>query len=205
MRRRRYCTRRAVRSPAASDLAAPCSIGWHSENGENQALSTGGSKLHISADVSLKNRDHFLLADLAMGLRILQTADLRLLASFLLFHVLNCTTFYSRPIAQLFRSLLVVVWLCAVGILGSSVGGGQDSSSSTTSTENCLRMFDTYSQGVYVCQQHSDLIVALEIAEELGREECQRAFHRERWNCSSFSILKAPNVTSPGETCCPAV
>jgi hypothetical protein len=85
-------------------------------------------------------------------------------------------------------SLVVLVWLF-VGVCGIS-------SSSTTSTENCLQLFDTYSQGVYVCQHHSDLIVALQIAEELGREECQRAFERDIWNCSGFSILKAPNVTS---------
>jgi hypothetical protein len=89
---------------------------------------------------------------------------------------------------SLLQSLLVAVWLCGVGIFGSSGAGGGG--------QNCLQLFDTYSQGVYVCQHHSDLIVALQIAEELGREECQRAFERDIWNCSGFSILKAPNVTS---------
>ena len=85
----------------------------------------------------------------------------------------------------------MAVWLCGVGIFGSSGAGGGG--------QNCLQLFDTYSQGVYVCQHHSDLIVALQIAEELGREECQRAFERDIWNCSGFSILKAPNVTSLGK------
>ena len=81
-----------------------------------------------------------------------------------------------------------MVWLCGVGALGTSGHGEQ----------NCLQLFDTYQQGVYVCQEHPDLVVALQIAEEMGREECQRAFEEERWNCSGFSILKAPNVTSMG-------
>ena len=90
---------------------------------------------------------------------------------------------------------MVLVWLF-VGVCGIS---STTTTTTTTTTENCLQLFDTYSQGVYVCQHHSDLIVALQIAEELGREECQRAFEREMWNCSSFSILRAPNVTSLGK------
>ena len=85
---------------------------------------------------------------------------------------------------------MIVGWVF-VGVCGST---------STTSVENCLQLFDTPSQGVYVCREHIDLVVALQIAEEMGREECERAFQQERWNCSDFSILKAPNVTKMGKT-----
>ena len=83
-----------------------------------------------------------------------------------------------------FRSLVVVLWLC-VGVCG-------------VSNQECLGLFDTHAQGVYVCYSHRDLVPALQIAEELGRRECQEAFKMERWNCSNFSILKAPNVTKSG-------
>ena len=62
-----------------------------------------------------------------------------------------------------------------------------------------MELFDTYNQGVYVCRSHPDLVTALQIAEAMGRDECQRAFERERWNCSGFSILKAPNITNRGQ------
>jgi hypothetical protein len=79
--------------------------------------------------------------------------------------------------------VVVLVWLC-VGVCG------------TGSDESCLGLFESYDQGVYVCRSHPDLVVALQIAEEMGRVECQRAFAGERWNCSGFSLLRAPNVTS---------
>ena len=85
----------------------------------------------------------------------------------------------------------MVIWLCGAGILGSSDHARE---------QDCLQLFDTPSQGVYVCREHIDLVVALQIAEEMGREECERAFQQERWNCSNFSILKAPNITKMGKT-----
>lgn len=58
------------------------------------------------------------------------------------------------------------------------------------------RLFDTAAQGRYVCSTHSDLVPALQLAERVGREECEKAFKDDAWNCSGFSVLKAPNVTS---------
>ena len=66
------------------------------------------------------------------------------------------------------------------------------------SQEECLGLFDVYDQGIYVCRDHPDLVAALRFAEIVAREECQEAFQTERWNCSSFSILKAPNITKKG-------
>ena len=80
----------------------------------------------------------------------------------------------------------MLVWLC----LG--VGGLSD-------REDCERLFDTPSQRAYVCLEHPDLVTALQIAEKVGRRECQSSFQSERWNCSGFSILKAPNITSMGK------
>ena len=85
----------------------------------------------------------------------------------------------------LFRCLVVLVWLC-VGVCG------------TSNQNDCFDLFETYDQGVYVCHEHPDLIPALHIAESMGRVQCQRAFEGERWNCSGFSILKSPNITSRG-------
>ena len=59
-----------------------------------------------------------------------------------------------------------------------------------------MELFDTPEQGRYVCSDHSDLVPALQLAERVGREECERAFKDAAWNCSGFSLLKAPNVTS---------
>ena len=70
-----------------------------------------------------------------------------------------------------------------------------------SSQEECLGLFDIYDQGVYVCHDHPDLVTALQIAEKMAREECQEAFHRERWNCSSFSLLNPPNITNRGQPC----
>lgn len=81
---------------------------------------------------------------------------------------------------------MILVWLL-VNVCGTSSQGDCN-----------VNLFDTYDQGQYVCSNHPDLVIALEIAEVMGREECQRAFARERWNCSDFSILKAPNITNRG-------
>lgn len=49
-----------------------------------------------------------------------------------------------------------------------------------------------------MCSSHPDLVPALEMAENVGRRECESSFKAERWNCSGFSILKAPNITNKG-------
>ena len=67
---------------------------------------------------------------------------------------------------------------------------------SALSYHECVELFDTPAQGRYVCSTHSDLVPALQLAEREGRKECERAFKDAAWNCSGFSLLKAPNVTS---------
>ena len=63
----------------------------------------------------------------------------------------------------------------------------------------CMELFDTPQQARYVCSNHPDLLPALKLAEVEGRKECERAFKDATWNCSGFSILKAPNVTRRGK------
>lgn len=69
---------------------------------------------------------------------------------------------------------------------------------SCLTTTECLALFDTPAQGAYVCSNRSDLVPALESAEKIAREVCETAFQNELWNCSGFSILKAPNICSTG-------
>lgn len=59
----------------------------------------------------------------------------------------------------------------------------------------CMNAFDTQAQAVLVCYNYPDLFAVLKFAEQVGRDECQKTFQGERWNCSTFGILKAPIVT----------
>lgn len=90
---------------------------------------------------------------------------------------------------------ITVIFFCyrffvTLSSLSSRVGG--------LSNQECMRLFDTHEQGRYVCSSHPDLVPALEMAENVGRRECETSFQNERWNCSGFSILKAPNITNKG-------
>ena len=63
------------------------------------------------------------------------------------------------------------------------------------SNAECSRMFNTQAQSLYVCGNHTDLVPALESAERIAREQCEKDFSKDRWNCSGFSLLKAPNIS----------
>lgn len=63
---------------------------------------------------------------------------------------------------------------------------------------DCLEMFDTVNQVVYVCGNHPDLYPILMYAEQMAKIECEKQFKDELWNCSGYSLLKEPNVTRGG-------
>ena len=98
-------------------------------------------------------------------------------------------TVYTELCIYSCRTVVVLVLLLSVSVPSTNSQAGCD-----------LDLFETYSQGQYVCSSHPDLVSALQTAEEMGRAECERAFEWERWNCSSFSILKTPNITKAPES-----
>ena len=62
----------------------------------------------------------------------------------------------------------------------------------------CREAFDNHHQWRYVCHSHPDLYPVLKFAEQIAKSECEKAFKNEKWNCSGFSILKAPKITQQG-------
>lgn len=63
----------------------------------------------------------------------------------------------------------------------------------------CRTIFDTSQQISYVCGRHRDLFPVLLMAERRAKLECERQFKNEFWNCSGFSLLKAPNISKSGK------
>lgn len=63
----------------------------------------------------------------------------------------------------------------------------------------CRTIFDTSHQISYVCGRHRDLFPVLLMAERKAKLECERQFKNEFWNCSGFSLLKAPNISRSGK------
>ena len=63
----------------------------------------------------------------------------------------------------------------------------------------CRTIFDTSQQISYVCGRHRDLFPVLLMAERRAKLECERQFKNEFWNCSGFSLLKAPNISRSGK------
>ena len=63
----------------------------------------------------------------------------------------------------------------------------------------CSSVFDNIHQVIYVCAEHPELYPILKYAERLAQEECENSFQDELWNCSNFSLLKEPNITSGGK------
>ena len=74
-----------------------------------------------------------------------------------------------------------------------------EAQSSLSLYHQCKRSFDTAAQVSFVCRTHLDLFPILKFAEVVAREECERQFSKQEWNCTGFSLLKAPNVTRQGK------
>ena len=60
----------------------------------------------------------------------------------------------------------------------------------------CLNLFDTLDQAVYICRHNSDMLPLLKYAERIAKDECESRFKNEQWNCSEFSLLKGPKINS---------
>lgn len=71
---------------------------------------------------------------------------------------------------------------------------------SAFSVHECVRALDTTAQRVYICGRngHPDAFPLLKLAEQFAKNECEKAFKDERWNCSGFSLLQAPKITIEG-------
>lgn len=59
----------------------------------------------------------------------------------------------------------------------------------------CIAMFDTLDQVQFICRDHPDMVPLLLYAERMAKDECERQFQNELWNCSEFSLLKMPKIT----------
>lgn len=55
-------------------------------------------------------------------------------------------------------------------------------------------MFDTLDQVQYICREHPDMVPLLLYAESMAKDECEKQFENEIWNCSDFSLLKTPKI-----------
>lgn len=62
----------------------------------------------------------------------------------------------------------------------------------------CLNMFDTNHQALYICRHHPDMVPLLQYAESIAKDECEKQFKNELWNCSEFSLLKTPKINDGG-------
>ena len=58
----------------------------------------------------------------------------------------------------------------------------------------CINMFDTLDQTLYICRDNPDMVPMLQYAESYAKKECERQFENEIWNCSEFSLLKTPKI-----------
>lgn len=72
----------------------------------------------------------------------------------------------------------------------------------TFSRDDCLRSFDTSNQKRYICREHQDLFPILKYAEQVAKKRCEDDFSSEVWNCSGFSLLRQPSLTSGGLCAC---
>ena len=62
----------------------------------------------------------------------------------------------------------------------------------------CINMFDTLDQALYICRDHPDMVPLLQYAESIAKDECEKQFENELWNCSEFSLLKTPKINDGG-------
>ena len=62
----------------------------------------------------------------------------------------------------------------------------------------CINMFDTLEQALYICRDHPDMVPLLQYAESIAKDECAKQFQNELWNCSEFSLLKTPKINKGG-------
>lgn len=108
------------------------------------------------------------------------------------------------------RTYILQLALTLAFCIGISVAQSADTSGGTTASTptstasfatpvqitmaECQRTLDIQAQSVLVCNNYLDLYPVLKFAEQVGRDECQKAFQGSKWNCSSFSILKPSNI-----------
>ena len=58
----------------------------------------------------------------------------------------------------------------------------------------CADSMQSRAQTDYVCYKNKKLFPILKYAENLSRHWCEEHFKHDRWNCSSFSVLKTPQI-----------
>jgi hypothetical protein len=73
-----------------------------------------------------------------------------------------------------------------------------DAGAPILNVRKCIDMFDTVDQAVYICRDHPDMVPLLQYAESIAKDECEKQFENDLWNCSEFSLLKTPKINDGG-------
>lgn len=93
-----------------------------------------------------------------------------------------------------------------VGLLNTNLAVAQSTEQTVTvfldtdagpppfNARECIAMFDTLDQVYYICREHTDMLPLLLYAESMAKDECEKQFQNEIWNCSDFSLLKTPKI-----------